>query len=321
MPESRPTILLVTADPEARGGHSQPAPWVYGNRSHGDGMRGDGMYADGTYAEGTGGDLQGRGASSGRGRRLAAAIALILGVAGFAVSLTGVAVQLLPRHFTVEQQRQIQAWEVMRRWQLLPAGQIFPASVSYQLSAKTLQDQDPLQLNAFRVSIAPPESDCAKAVTSAAAGAVLRKNGCQAVLRATYVDATRSFVMTVGVAVLPDSAAAASVHTKLATLRLAAARQANGASLLPAGVLVLRYGGAGGRTYDYNRQISASFTAGPYVVMYAAGYSDGRPRVPVSRDEYSEGEMTNMAAGVAHKVAHTLAAIPPAPHCPGAPGC
>ena len=279
------------------------------------------MYADGTYAEGTGGDFQGRGASSGRGRRIAAAIALILGVAGFAVSLTGVAVQLLPRHFTVEQQRQIQAWEVMRRWQLLPAGQIFPASVSYQLSAKTLQDQDPLQLNAFRVSIAPPESDCAKAVTSAAAGAVLRKNGCQAVLRATYVDATRSFVMTVGVAVLPDSAAAASVHTKLATLRLAAARQANGASLLPAGVLVLRYGGAGGRTYDYNRQISASFTAGPYVVMYAAGYSDGRPRVPVSRDEYSEGEMTNMAAGVAHKVAHTLAATPPAPHCPGAPGC
>ena len=279
------------------------------------------MYADGTYAEGTGGDLQGRGASSGRGRRVAAAIALILGVAGFAVSLTGVAVQLLPRHFTVEQQRQIQAWEVMRRWQLLPAGQIFPASVSYQLSAKTLQDQEPLQLNAFRVSVAPQESDCAKAVTSAAAGAVLRKNGCQAVLRATYVDATRSFVMTVGVAVLPDSAAAASVHTKLATLRLAAARQANGASLLPAGVLVLRYGGAGGRTYDYNRQISASFTAGPYVVMYAAGYSDGRPRVPVSRDEYSEGEMTNMAAGVAHKVAHTLAATPPPPRCPGAPGC
>jgi hypothetical protein len=43
--------------------------------------------------------------------------------------------------------------------------------------------------------------------------------------------------------------------------------------------------------------------------------------VPVSRDEYSEGEMTNMAAGVAHKVAHTLAATPPAPRCPGAPGC
>src|SRR5690242_20577479 len=138
MPESRPTILLVTADPEARGDQSLPAPWVYGNRSHGDGMRGDGMYADGTYAEETGGGLQGRGASPGRGRRIAAAVALVLGVAGFAVSLTGVAVQLLPRHFTVEQQRQIQAWEVMRRWQLMPAGQIFPASVSYQLDRKSV---------------------------------------------------------------------------------------------------------------------------------------------------------------------------------------
>ena len=158
-------------------------------------------------------------------------------------------------------------------------------------------------------------------MTSAAVGAVLRKEGCQAVLRATYVDATRSFVMTVGVAVLPDSAAAASVHTKLATLRLAAARQANGASLLPAGVLVRRDGGARGRTYDYNRQISASFTAGPYVVMYAAGYADSRPRVPVSQDAYSHADMTSLAMGVARSVANRLGARPAPPHCPGAPGC
>jgi hypothetical protein len=279
-------------------------------------MRGDGMYADGTD-----GDLQGRGGSSGRGRRVAAVIALALGVAGFAISLTGVAVQMLPRHFTADQQRQIKAWEVMRRWQLLPAGKIFPASVSYQLSADVLQDVTPLGLNALRVSIAPQESDCTKAVTSAAAGAVLRKNGCQAVLRATYVDATRSFVMTVGVAVLPDAAAAVSADSGLTPPRLAAARRAGDADLLPSGVLVLRYGGRGARAFDYNRQISASFTAGPYVVMYAAGYSDGRPRVPVSHDKYSEAEMTSMAAGVAHQVASTLAAAPPVPHCPGASGC
>jgi hypothetical protein len=273
------------------------------------------------YADETDGDLQGRGRSSGRGRRAAAVIALLLGVAGFAVSLTGVVVQVLPRHFTADQQRQIQAWEVMRRWQLLPAGRIFPASVSYQLSARVLQDVAPLQLNAFRVSIAPQESDCAKAVTSAAAGAVLRKNGCQAVLRATYVDATRTFVMTVGVAVLPDAASAASARSGLAATRLVAARQARGADLLPAGILVLRYGGAAGRVVDYNRQVSASFTAGPFVVMYAAGYSDSRPRVPVSQDEYSDAEMTNMASGVAHQVAQTLAVTPPPPRCPGAPGC
>jgi hypothetical protein len=84
---------------------------------------------------------------------------------------------------------------------------------------------------------------------------------------------------------------------------------------------VLRYHGAAGRAYDYNRQVSASFTAGPYVVMYAAGYADNRPRVPVSRDRYSEAEMTSMARGVAHSVAKTLAAAPAPPHCPGAPGC
>jgi hypothetical protein len=273
------------------------------------------------YADGTDGDLQGRGASAGRGRRVAAVVALVLGVAGLGVSLTGVAIQMLPRHFSAAQQRQIEAWEVMRRWQQLPAGRIFPASVSYQLSTKTLQDIAPLRLNALRVSIAPQQPDCAKAVTSAVAGAMLRKSGCQGVLRATYVDATRSFVMTVGVAVLPDAASAASAGSRLTLSRLAAARQAAGADLLPAGVLVLRYHGAAGRAYDYNRQVSASFTAGPYVVMYAAGYADNRPRVPVSRDKYSEAEMTSMALGVAHSVAKTLAVAPAPPHCPGAPGC
>ena len=146
-----------------------------------------------------------------RARRAGAVIALVLGVAGFAVSAFGVAIQLLPRHFTASQQRQIEAWEVMRRWQTTPAGKIFPASVPYQLPARVLHDVSPLDLEALRISIAPQESDCAKAVTSAAVGAALRKNGCEAVLRATYVDATRSYVMTVGVAVLPNAAAATAV--------------------------------------------------------------------------------------------------------------
>ncbi len=279
-------------------------------------MHGDGMYADGTNV-----GRRDHGGSPGRGRRAAAIIALILGLVGFAVSMTGVAIQLLPRHFTAGQQRQIEAWEVMRRWQTMPAGQIFPASVSYQLSAQDLQDTMPLDLDALRVSIAPQESDCAKAVTSAAAAAVLRKNGCEAVLRATYVDATRSYVMTVGVAVLPTEAAAASAGSSLSQARLAAARDAVSIARLPAGVLVVRFRGAAARLYDYDRQISASFTAGPYVVMYAAGYSDSRPRVPVIQDAYSDEEMTSMAQGVANSVANTLAASPAPPHCPGTPGC
>ena len=279
-------------------------------------MHGDGMYADGTDV-----GRRDHGGSTGRGRRAAAILALILGLVGLAVSMTGVAIQLLPRQFSAGQQRQIEAWEVMRRWQTMPAGQIFPASVSYQLSAQVLQDAAPLDLGALRVSIAPQESDCAKAVTSAAAGAVLRRNGCEAVLRATYVDATRSYVMTVGVAVLPTEAAAASAASGLSPARLAAVRDAVGISRLSAGVRVVRFRGAAARLYDYNRQVSASFTAGPYVVMYAAGYSDSRPRVPVIQDAYSDDEMSSMAQGVAHSVANTLAASPAPPHCPGTPGC
>ena len=278
-------------------------------------MHGDGMYADGTY-----GGRRGRGGRT-RGRSAAAVLALILGLTGFAVSMTGVAVQVLPRHFTASQQRQIEAWEVMRRWQTMPAGQIFPASVSYQLPALVLQDTVPLSLDALRVSIAPQESDCAKAVTSAVAGAVLRRNGCEAVLRATYVDDTHSYVMTVGVAVLPNESAAASAGRWLAQPQLAAACAAGLSRRLPAGVLVVRFGGAAAQMYDYNRQISAGCTAGPYLVMYAAGYADSRPRVPVKDDHYSDAEMLSMAQGVAHSVARTLAAAPAPPRCPGAPGC
>ena len=73
--------------------------------------------------------------------------------------------------------------------------------------------------------------------------------------------------------------------------------------------------------YDYSRQLSASFADGPYLVMYAAGYADSRPRVPVTDDRYSDAEMTSLAQGVAQSVAGTLATVPVSPHCPGAPGC
>jgi len=290
-------------------------------------MHGDGMYADGWYADGTDGSGRERGASpgspgsSGRGRRVAAVIALILGLAGFVVSAIGVTIQLMPRHFSASEQRQIEAWEVMRRWQTMPAGKIFPASVAYQLPAKVLQDVVPLNLSAIRVSIAAQEPDCAKAVSSATAGAALRKNGCEGVLRATYVDATRSYVMTVGVAVLPNAAAAASADSELAPPRLTAARKASARGGLPGGVQVIGFGGAAAGVYDYHRQIAKSFRAGPYLIMYAAGYADSRPRVPVIDDPYSDAEMTSMASGVADSVARTLAAAPAPPRCPGAPGC
>jgi hypothetical protein len=254
-------------------------------------------------------------------RRLAASIALLLGLTGFVVSAIGLTIQLLPRHFSAEQQRQITSWEISRRWQSMPAGQIFPTTISYQLPATVLQDTTPLGLSALRVSIAPQETDCAKAVTSAAAGALLHRDGCQAVLRATYIDATHSYVMTVGVAVMPNDAAATSAGSGIDKPKLAAARSGAGTGQVAAGVGVVSFGGAAGKLYDYSRQISVSFTDGPYVIMYAAGYADNRPQVAVSQDPYARDEMSYMAAGVAQSVADRLASKPAAPHCPGTPGC
>jgi hypothetical protein len=253
-----------------------------------------------------------------RRRRLVALAALVLGVAGFAAAMTGVGVRLLPRQFTAGQQRQIMAWEQSGRWRTLTAGQIFPASVGYQLSADVLEDAAPLDLRALRVAIAP-QATCAAGATGTAAAQVLRRSGCEAVLRATYTDATMTYVMTVGVAVLPSAAAADAADAGLSRPRLAAAR-ADSEGQLAAGVLSMKFRGAAG-LYDFSRQISASFTAGPYVIMYAAGFADNRPRVPVSDDGYADAEMTSMARGVAQTVAATLGAQPPRPHCPGAPGC
>ena len=239
-----------------------------------------------------------------RGRRAVALIALALGLAGLVISAAALATQLLPRQFTAAQQQQIVNWEIASRWQQLTAGRIFPASVPYQLSPTVLQDATPLNLDARRIGIAP-QSGCGAGVTTSAAAAVLRREGCRAILRATYVDATWSYVMTVGVAVLPSHAAAVKAYQSLSQPR----------------ILVVRYHGTAAALYDYSRQISASFAKGPYLVMYAAGFADSRPRVPVASDSYSDTEMTLLAQGVARSVADTLAAQPPSPHCPGAPGC
>jgi hypothetical protein len=256
----------------------------------------------------------------GRGRRVAAFIAMVLGLAGLAASLVGVAIQVLPRHFTAGQQQQIRAWEVSSRWQELTAGQIFPASVTYQLPAAVLYDTVPLSLAAARVGIAAP-SGCGSGVTAAAA-AVLRRDGCLAVLRATYADATQTYVMTVGVAVLPSAAAATSAAHQLSAPQLTSAHEKGGTDTsAAAGVLAVTFRGTAAGLYDYSKQVTGTSAEGPYLVMYAAGYTDGRPRVRVSQDSYSYAEMTSLASGVAQSVASTLAATPPPPHCPGSPGC
>ena len=244
--------------------------------------------------------------------KAAALIAAIFGGIGLVVAVAGLAIQMLPRHFSASQQRQIMAWEVSKRWRTLPAGAIFPASVRYQLPADALNDLAGVTLDAARVGIAP-EAACASAADPAAA-AILGRSDCQALLRATYTDESATYVVTVGVAVLPSAARASAAQAALATADRGAYPGPGVQAVAFPGTPTARFGNA-------QRQLSRSFSAGPYLIMYTAGYADGRPRVSISNDMYAQDEMTSAARGAAQAVAGTVAAPPPVPHCPGALGC
>jgi len=243
----------------------------------------------------------------------AAAILLVLGVVGLGASGAGVINQLLPRRFTVAQQQKIMDWEVAKRWRQLPAGTIFGASITYDPPAILDDTGSSPTLTARRVGIAR-QASCAAATDSAAAK-VLARDGCAALLRATYVEGTDSYVVTVGVAAFPSAARADAAQLSLDKSKPAAG------GLAP-GVRTVRFAGtpAAGFT-DSRRQLTGSASDGSYIVMYAIGYTDDRPRVPVSADSYADAEMTSVGTGVAEAVASVLGASPQPPHCPGAPGC
>jgi hypothetical protein len=241
----------------------------------------------------------------------AALVAAIFGGVGLVVSLTGLAIQLLPRHFSAAQQQRIMAWEVSKRWRTLPAGDIFPATVRYDLTALDLQDITSVSLQAARVGIAP-QASCDGA-TDPGAARVLDAHGCQAVLRATYTDESATYVVTVGVAVLGSAAQAAAAEAALPPEK---------DSAVSPGLESASFAGTPAGSFgNEERQVTFSKAAGPYVIMYAAGYADGRPQVNINEDGYARTEMTAAAEGVEASVASTLAAPPPTPHCPGAPGC
>ncbi len=245
-----------------------------------------------------------------------AAIALVVGVGGLGASLVGVATQLLPRQFTARQQQQIIDWEVGKRWRVFPAGKIFPASVRYPLQA-ALSGGGALTLTASRIGIAR-QATC-PAATDAVIAAVLARSGCQAMLRATYVDATDSYVVTVGVAVFGTTAEASAAQRELAATARASVRHPD---VAPPGVLPVRFAGTPAAWFTSSRrQLSASTNAGTYVVFYTVGYADQRPLEPVAADSYADSELTSVGAGVARAVVSVLAAPLPQPHCPGTPGC
>ena len=240
-----------------------------------------------------------------------AGIALVLGLIGLVFSVFGVVTQVMPRQFTADQQREIVNWEVGRNWRVLSAGKIFPTSVSYTPPA-VLDNGPPLTLTAGRIGIAP-QATC-RAATDAAAAAVLVRNGCSAVLRATYTDGTKSYVVTVGLAVLPSTAQATT-----AVAELGHAPDTGG---IAPGVRAVPFKGTSATWFtSQRRQLSGAVSVGTYVALYTVGYADSRPREPVSGDSYADGEMRSAGKGVARAVLGAVAPPVRTPRCPGTPGC
>lgn len=240
-----------------------------------------------------------------------------MGVAGLGVSLAGAATRVLPRQFTAKQQRQILDWEAGKAWRVTPASKIFPGTVTYQPPSEL--NGSPL-LAATMIGIAR-QATC-RAATDPAVAAVLDRNGCQAVLRATYADATDSYVVTVGVAAFPGTAAASAAHRELAGVAGNGGGARGKAASVAAGVRPVAFTGTPAAWFTSGRrQISSSITKQTYIVFYTIGYADDRPREPVASDSYAYSEMSSLGAGVAHHVLSTLAKRLPQPHCPGTPGC
>ena len=147
---------------------------------------------------------------------------------------------------------------VAQRWRSWPAGRIFPADLRY---TTTLHGPG----TAHRVGISP-DYRCAAALDAVLARPAHRE-GCQAGIRASYVDELGGVVYTTGVLAFPDRARAAAFARQLPSARppVAALR----ALALP--------GTASARFTAAARQTSTARQDGPFVVLTVAGYADGRP--------------------------------------------
>jgi hypothetical protein len=243
----------------------------------------------------------------------------VIGLCGLGVCAVGVANQVLPRHFTAAQRQAISNWEMEKRWRAMPAGDIFPATISYQLPGTALKSSSGLTLQAHRLGIAA-QTACADGVLAHAAQ-ILSKQGCLAVLRATYLDSTGSMVTTTAVAVLPDPAAASATLGELTGSTGLTGTPAEPYNVSSSLVRPLRVAGspaAGFRAPQH--QLTNATVAGTYVIMTTAGFADGRPQVTLASDSYIDQEMTALADSLASAGAK-LGSRPPVPSCPGAPGC
>jgi hypothetical protein len=193
---------------------------------------------------------------------VASALALICAVvAGVSASAAGAE---LTRGPSIAEIKRASADEVGRRWQIWPAGKIFPDSLPY------VTEQGGTE-KARRIGVSA-RTDCQAAVDAALRRA-MRNARCEVILRATYLDALEGVIVTMGLAAFPDRTSAEAARTAFPH----AGKPSPGLRALAfPGTVADRFTSAG-RQHGYTRQ------EGPYVVIVTAGQVDDRPARAVGR--------------------------------------
>ncbi|MBP2707618.1 hypothetical protein JOL79_27935 [Microbispora sp. RL4-1S] len=206
----------------------------------------------------------------------------------------GLILESRSRPLTDAERARYVAEDVAGRWHSWPVGMVFPEELQYSGLGR-------VQQYAKRVGIAP-EEQCARAVDAPVAS-VLRRHGCRTVLRATYVDQTSTFAITVGVAVLRDEAARTDAAAELPVDDRVGVKPV----AFP-GTVTEGFGAA-------QRQKTGWVGSGPYIVFSTAGYTDGRTRQSVPLEEQVNSELWPAAESVAGRIARALGEPPDVPRC------
>src|SRR5260370_36798194 len=200
------------------------------------------------------------GPTGARGRPLVALVATLAAVCCLAVAIgAGTAAHAeLARKPTPAGLSVAAAAAGAGRWRSWPTGRIFPAVLGYTTQLLT-------QEAARRVGIAP-RTACPDGLDAALRG-LAGRDGCQAVLRATYVDQLQGVVYTIGVVAFASLRGAAGFERGLP----------RGRSGLP-GLRALAVPGTASPAFDdAPPQPPTAQRQGPYVLLTTAGYADARP--------------------------------------------
>ena len=214
-----------------------------------------------------------------RSRRLTHKVALTLlvavGLAGVGGGGAGLALELTRTATKAEVAAALQA-EIASRWQRLASGKIFPEAIGYTTS------DEGAPTTARLVGIAPSAS-CAASLDPPVAG-LLRRYGCVTVLRATYLDSSGTLAATAGIVVMTSANAAGQ------------AAGASGGGQESSGIRTFRLSGTVADQFGdpQRRAFSPMHSTGPYVFLYAAGYTDGR----VSGSATADPPLIDLASGV-----------------------